>query len=105
MHANIDFSLIKGEYFNVNDISFHDKNYKFIHDSEIDIRTRACRNTAIGSTTAAVEFNNWGVDLNGTPGSITVYTPEASGGVSLTTEVPLVNLSLPTSIGPQAGCP
>jgi hypothetical protein len=52
-----------------------------------------------------VEFNNWGADLNGTGGNITVYGPEAPGGVSVPTEVPLVNLSLPTSIGPQAGCP
>ena len=78
--------------------------FKFIHDSEEPIRNRDCRNTAIGSTSSAVEFNNWGADL-GSAGSITVYGPEATGGVSVTTEVPLVNLSLPTSIGPQAGCP
>jgi hypothetical protein len=78
--------------------------WKFIHDSEESIRNRACRNTAIGSTSSALEYNNWGADL-GAAGSITVYGPEATGGVSVTTEVPLVNLSLPTSIGPQAGCP
>ena len=81
-----------------------DSGVKFIHDSERGIRYRACRNTAIGSTSSHVEFNNWGADL-GAGGTITVYGPEATGGVSVNTEVPLVNLSLPTSIGPQSGCP
>ena len=81
-----------------------DSGVKFIRDSERGIRNRACRNTTLGSTTSQIEFNDWGVD-RGSVGSITVYTPEATGGVTVNTEVPLVNLSLPTSIGPQAGCP
>jgi hypothetical protein len=81
-----------------------DSGFKKIHLSEESIRNRACRNTAIGSTSSHVEFNNWGADL-GTGGNITVYGPESPGGLSIPTEVPLVNLSLPTSIGPQAGCP
>jgi hypothetical protein len=78
--------------------------FKRIHDPEESIRNRACRNTAIGNTSSLVEFNDWGADL-GAGGNITVYGPEAQSGVSIPTEVPLVNLSLPTSIGPQAGCP
>ncbi|GAB4345468.1 MAG: hypothetical protein Kow0089_22570 [Desulfobulbaceae bacterium] len=81
-----------------------DKNYKFIHDSERNIRGVACRNTTIGSTTASIEYNNWGADL-GAVGSITVNVGGVMGSSVKSTVMPLVNLSLPASIGPQPGCP
>lgn len=78
--------------------------HKFIHNSEESIRNRACRNQAIGNSSADIQFNNWGADL-GSVGSITVNSGGVEGAATINTTVPLVNLSLPTSIGPQPGCP
>ncbi len=81
-----------------------DNGYKRIHGADRQIRGIACRNTAIGNSSSSIEYNNWGPDL-GSVGSITINTGGVEGATTKNTILPLTNISLPTSIGPQAGCP
>jgi hypothetical protein len=79
-----------------------DKNYKFIHQTEQALRLE-CANTTIVTGTASIEFNNWGPDL-GSVGNVTVNSGGLEGSTSKNTVMPLVDISLPTSIGPGS-CP
>jgi hypothetical protein len=77
-----------------------DAGYKSIHNAERSIRSVALRNTDLGTTSADIEFNNWGADLAGI-GSVTVNAGGAkagAGGISKGTKMPLVPLAIPTSV-------